>query len=87
MHFTVQTDQPTSTVFQICWASCNIGVNVILQKYGKGGGKGGGTSLRQLEFYFNTRLFSVVGVFFSSFLLSLSVHFLFLFHNFFFLRE
>ena len=37
MHFTDQTDQPRSTVFQKCLASCNNGVNVILQIYtGKG---------------------------------------------------
>ena len=51
MHVTEQTDQPGPTVFRKCLVSCNNGVNVVLQKYGKGRGRGGRTSLRQLEFY------------------------------------
>ena len=57
MHLTEQTDQPRPTVFRKCWASCDTSVNVILQKYGKGGGRGGRTSLQQLEFYFDASLF------------------------------
>ena len=40
LHLTVQTGHPRPTVFKKCWASCNNGVNVILQKYQKGGGRG-----------------------------------------------
>ena len=54
---TGQTDQPKPTVFPKCWASRNNGVNVIL-KYGKGGGRGGRTSLLQLKFYFDASLFA-----------------------------
>ena len=50
MHLTEQTDQPKPTVFPKCWTSRNDGANVIV-KYGKGGGRGGRTSLSQLEFY------------------------------------
>ena len=58
MHLTEQTDQPMPTVFPKCWTSRNKGVNVIL-KYGKGGGRGGRTSLLQLVFYFDASLFAV----------------------------
>ena len=57
MHLTEQTDQPSPTVFKRkCWASCTNGVNVILQKYGKGGGGTGRMSLPELEFYFHASL-------------------------------
>ena len=41
MHSTEQTDQSRPTVFRKSWASPNNGKNVILQKYGKEGGRGG----------------------------------------------
>ena len=59
--------------FLTCWASCNNGVNIILQKYGKGGGRGGKTSLWHLGFNLYARLF-----FFLFFFLSLFVCLLFL---------
>ena len=65
MQFTEQPDQSTPTVFRTCWASCNNGVNVILQKYGKGEGRGGRTSLRQFGFYFDAGLFICFSVLFS----------------------
>ena len=58
MHLTEQTDQPMPTVFPKCWTSSNNEVNVIL-KYGKGGGRGGRTSVLQLKFYFNASLFVI----------------------------
>ena len=42
MHLTEQTGQPRPTVLRECWASCNNGVNVVLRKYGKGGGEADG---------------------------------------------
>ena len=69
-------DQPRSTVFRTRWASCNNGVNAILQKYGKGGGRGGRTSLRQLELYFDARLY----IDFSFFVFFVFFRFLFLLH-------
>ena len=45
VHFNEQTGQPRPTVFEKRRASCNNGVNVILQKNGKGGGGGWGMSL------------------------------------------
>ena len=80
MHLTEQTDQPRPSVFGKCWASCNNGVNVIPQKYGKGGGRGGRTSLQQLEFYFDASLFVcfLLLLFFRLFCLRLFVCFLFL---------
>ena len=57
MHLTEQTDQPKLTLFPKYWTS-NRGVNVFL-KYGEGGGRGGRTSLLQLEFYFNASLFVI----------------------------
>ena len=68
VHLAEQTDQTGPTVLWKCWLSCNNGVNV-LQKYGKGGGKGGRRALRQLEFYFDASLFVIR--FFVSFSLSL----------------
>ena len=62
MHLTEQTDQTQPTVFPKCWTSPNNGVNVIL-KYGKGGGRGGRTSL----FYFDASLL-VIYFYVSSFL-------------------
>ena len=38
MHITQQTGKPRPIVFRNCWVSCNNGVNVIFQKYGKDGG-------------------------------------------------
>ena len=58
MHLTEQTDQPKPTVFPKCWTSRNDGANVIV-KYGKGGGRGGRTSLLQLVFYFDASLFAI----------------------------
>ena len=78
MHLTEQTDQPKPTVFPKCWTSCNNEVNVIL-KYGKGGGRGGRTSLLQLEFYFDASVF-VIYICFSFFLFLLVVRFLLLLH-------
>ena len=57
MHHTEQTDQSRPTIFRKYWASFNNGVNVTLQKYGKGGGRGVRTSRRQVEFYFDDSLF------------------------------
>ena len=57
VHFTEQTDQPRPTVFRKWGASCINGVNVILQKYGEGRGRGGRTSPQQLKFYFDSSLF------------------------------
>ena len=81
MHLTEQTDQPKPTVFPKCWTSCNNEVNVIL-KYGKGGGRGGRTSLLQLEFYFDASLF-VIYIYVSFFLFL----FTWLFVSFFFSTE
>ena len=64
MHSTEQTDYPKPTVFPKCWTSRNNGVNVIL-KYGKGGGRGGRTSLLQLKFYSNASLFLFISMFLS----------------------
>ena len=55
VHLTEQTDQPKPTIFPKCRTSHSNGVNVIL-KYGKGGGRGSRTSLRQLRFYFDASL-------------------------------
>ena len=60
------------TVFRKCLTSFNKELYVILQKYGRGGGRGGRTSLRQLEFYFGASLFNCSS-FFVSFFLSLFV--------------
>ena len=71
------------SLFRKCWASCNNGVNVFLQKRGKGGKRGGRTSLRQLEFDYNPSLFlccltslflSFSVCFFGRFLLLLLLH-------------
>ena len=51
MHPTEQTDQLSPTVFRKCDAICNKGMNVILQKFGEVGGRGGRTLLRQLQFH------------------------------------
>ena len=67
VHLTEQTDQPRCTVFWKCVASCNNGVNVILQNYGKGIGRGGRMSLRQLKFHFDASLFICFSVFLSLF--------------------
>ena len=66
MHLTEQTDQPKPTAFTKCWTSRNNGVNAIL-KYGKGGERGGRTSVLQLKFYFNASLF-VIYIYVSFFL-------------------
>ena len=81
MHLTEQTDQPKPTVFPKCWASRNNGVNVIL-KYGKGGGRGGRTTLLQHEVYFDASLF-VIYIYVSFFLFL----FAWLFVSFFFSTE
>ena len=81
MHLTEQTDQPKPTVFPKCWTSRNKGVNVIL-KYGKGGGRGGRTSLLQLGFCFDANLFDIY--IYVSFFLFL---FAWLFASFFFSTE
>ena len=81
MHLTEQTDQPKPTVFPKCWTSRNNGVNVIL-KYGKGGGRGGRTSLSQLEFYFDA-----ICLLFISMFLSFSILFAWLFVPLFFSAE
>ena len=64
VYLTQQTDQPKPTVFPKCWTSRNNGVNVIL-KYGKGGGRGGRTSLSQLEFYFDAICLLFISMFLS----------------------
>ena len=64
MHLTEQTDQPKPTIFPKCWARRYNGVNVILE-YGKGGGRGGRTSLLQLKFYSNASLFLFISMFLS----------------------
>ena len=56
MHLTEQADQPIPTIFRKCWTTRNNRANVI-RKYVKGAGRGGRTSLRQLEFYFGASLF------------------------------
>ena len=81
MHLIEQTNQPKPTVFPKCWTSRNNGVNVIL-KYGKGGGRGGRTSLLWLQFYFDASLF-VIDIYVSFFLFL----FAWLFVSFFFSTE
>ena len=83
MHLTKQTDQPKPIVFPKCWTSRNNGVNVIL-KYGKGGGRGGRTSLLQLEFYFNASFLFFFMYIYVSFFLFLFAR---LFISFFFSTE
>ena len=59
MHLTEQTDQPRPIVFRKCWVSCCNEMNVIIQKYEKGGGRGGKVSMRRLEFHFDASLFAI----------------------------
>ena len=77
MHLIEQSGQPRPigpTVFGKCWVSCNNGVYVILQKYGKGEGRGRRGSLQQSEFHFEACLF--VTCFFGGGCVSLCVRFL-----------
>ena len=49
MQVAEQSGQPRPTEIQKCWAGCNNGVNVIPQRYGKGG-RESRTSLQQMKF-------------------------------------